>query len=597
MARFWCVCVAAAVVAACSPRATVTAPSTPATSAVPVSPPVAPAPATAHARWLPHVAPTFDFPIPSPGKQHVFGPASTNFLTPTTAYLGKDRVGMIVGGRRFIYEQGALRKIEAGDDGDGLIAVRAIASALGGGFVFIDGATTFYAESFDAPLHRIASGTGFTVGPHCILGEDNSLVSIPDGKPIKAQVEHLAVQAKSGFAVVTTDKHAWITTDGHTLKPIKLGPFHQSAPDGDALLLVGEKSAERVTRAGAVTAVKIDEAREKQLQHQLVSENPALEDAYPGALLDGGFTITGRPDEWYAVRADHRIWRTNVRTRETSIIGKPVGDDTSYCSGGLLDDAPHVFCMQLGKSMRIYTLDLESGATTLVATWESKNDTTATFMGAAANVYPRSIMVAAACAGDSAADKSCVLDARGNWHDFARPATGKIMPFPGELLAMGSTPDDGIELKNLATGAHRTYSGAEVAPLFAALGIDPKQKPTVLSFKMVDAGMLRIPDGIRAFEIPNPFTPTAPKAESAYVDYTFNPHTPLTITKVDGVVAPAGLHGLRLSGGKLWETSDGWTTWNAVEPPPTGVPADLAGASCSEVGCVLGPWVRIGWDR
>jgi hypothetical protein len=124
--------------------------------------------------------------------------------------------------------------------------------------------------------------------------------------------------------------------------------------------------------------------------------------------------------------------------------------------------------------------------------------------------------------------------------------------------------------------------------------VDPttlKKMPPV-----VEAGILRTTDGIRTFEVPNPFDPIT-KAVSGYVDFPLNPTLPMTTTTVDGIVAVAGPHALRLSGGKLWETSDGWTTWTPVEPPPSGVPADLGGAMCSDAGCVLGSWARLGWDR
>ena len=113
---------------------------------------------------------------------------------------------------------------------------------------------------------------------------------------------------------------------------------------------------------------------------------------------------------------------------------------------------------------------------------------------------------------------------------------------------------------------------------------------------VVSAGYLRTPTGVRVFNVPTPFQPIT-KAVSYFVDLSFDKNVPPSVTAVEGVVATAGEHGLKIANGKLAETDDGWTTWTDVEDPPTGPLQDLAGAMCSDHGCVVGAWTRLGWSK
>lgn len=60
-----------------------------------------------------------------------------------------------------------------------------------------------------------------------------------------------------------------------------------------------------------------------------------------------------------------------------------------------------------------------------------------------------------------------------------------------------------------------------------------------------------------------------------------------------GPVASSGPLALtRSDDGKLWETLDGGRVWTEVEPPPS---AEARPSSCSPVGCLISPFVRLGW--
>jgi len=108
-------------------------------------------------------------------------------------------------------------------------------------------------------------------------------------------------------------------------------------------------------------------------------------------------------------------------------------------------------------------------------------------------------------------------------------------------------------------------------------------------------GTLGTDRGIDMFYGPNPFEPITEPATSLVVHVPLDPTVAATISRVSGVIASAGMHALRLYRGKLYDTSDGWATWREVQPPPSGALSDLADAMCTDAGCLVGPWARIGW--
>ena len=58
-----------------------------------------------------------------------------------------------------------------------------------------------------------------------------------------------------------------------------------------------------------------------------------------------------------------QIWRVNIRTHEIKAIGALTGkNDDTFCSAGITDQ-PHITCVELGKRLDMYNLDLVTGTT------------------------------------------------------------------------------------------------------------------------------------------------------------------------------------------------------------------------------------------
>jgi hypothetical protein len=599
---------AAAALAACSPPKTVTAPigaPAPARDARRGGATAEPDASAPRARWVPRIAPG---PMSGyPGHlSRMYGPVQNNFGTNATVYLGDRRAGLLEDGRRFAFQDEKLVAVDAETARRRLDRVTAIEPKLGGGFVFSGQDGLFFAATFDGALRQLSpTEQTFEVVPSALLLGGATLVSTRDGKPIAsapAGLEHV-VSHPAGFAIARSSASAgppkaWFTTDGRAWRELRVGKFREAVVEGEALLLLADGGAVHVARDGKVSAAGLtdDEAGMRVLASQLqIGESRAVEDGFEGALLDAAFAPSGRADdEWFGVRRRH-VFRLRTRTHELTQLGGEIGAAGAFCSASSLDDTPHVVCFELGKRLDIHRLDLATGALTPERSLVVKSGF-ARHIGAVASMYPHTLIVMATCDGDATTGAVCVRDDRGAWTTFPAPGPKDTMlPFPGEVLLVAELPDGALELRSAGRPERHVFPPAEVAAMRSALGVTaapPKgQMPPVVS-----AGYLRTAEGVRNFHVPNPFAPIT-KAVSYAVDLALDGRSPPSITPVEGVVAVAGMHGLRLASGKLWETNDGWKTWYEVDPPPTGAPRDLGGAMCSEAGCVIGPWVRLGWQR
>jgi hypothetical protein len=140
---------------------------------------------------------------------------------------------------------------------------------------------------------------------------------------------------------------------------------------------------------------------------------------------------------------------------------------------------------------------------------------------------------------------------------------------------------------------HRTEvacpAGVRAATL-RALGLDPTQ-PAQRERLRPDApiargAMLPRPGVLRTFE---------GNATRLYVlDYRLTA-AQIDVRTIEGEFALAERRILWLHDGALRESGDGGDSWIDVAPPPTGAPRTLEGARCTMNGCVVGPWVRVGW--
>jgi hypothetical protein len=553
-------------------------------------------------------------PMVLKGKFH--GPISNNYESHLTASLGSAGTGILDRGRRFIASGDAVRPVDAPAGGavtlpGALEGVLRVADALGGGFVFYTNDSVFHAPRFDAPLTRLGSGAvrSFIVGVECVFVRmadgTSALLRLADGRPVAGvPADVVGLRAHStGFMVgLTRDTsgpptHVYFTKDARTWKKLAIAGARDNDvyADGDALAVMTDATnGFRIGRDGKAMPIVLtpDEAMEKMML-AMVGGAPPEPTKVPdgGALLTGGWIPSSRHgDEWFLLRGGQLYVARGAEVRK---VGPEVRGDLS-CAAVEVERQPLLLCAQLGTSMLVYRLDLETGARVLEREVKVTQGV-ATHIGMG-NMYPQAVMIAATCDGRADAGY-CVRDVTGAYHTFDAPpqgTKGSVFIFPGEVIYALPDATGAIELQRAGTSERVTFSAETMKPLNATLGVDPGATMPDLPF--TTSGIARLPTRIRMFHGPNPFRPAPASPMNHALDLPLDGARP-TILSVPGVIATAGLHALRLDGGKLYESADGWATWHEVAPPPTGVPADLDGAMCDERGCLFGAWARVGWER
>jgi hypothetical protein len=554
-----------------------------------------------HPRWVPRVAPA---PFPGFGaidaSADIYAPIRNNYGTDATVYLGQWRVGVIDENRRYLYQDGRLRAVNREPTSEGVASVLAIAPGQGGGFLFAGPAGLFFAATFEGPLRKLASDarwySGMAPGSILLGGEQPGFVSTGDGLPIAGSPQAENVFAhRNGFAIAWSEvsNQAWFTANGRDWKTLASQRIRDVFEDGDALLVSTEGDGLRVGSDGSSKSVTLtaDEwiAKKWASNTPLIPDHSGPGDAYEGALIDAGWARTGRgDDEWVGVYRD-QLWLAQGRGRGLHSLGSVPRDEG--CGVAPIFGQMLLLCFQLGTRLSVSRVDVSTGRVSLERTIQIRRGV-AQHLGTT-DTFPTTLMATSSCDGDAEAGL-CVRNREGVWTDYPPfPKVGRLLVFPNGLVTFGGSDVEGWRVQ--ASGKPtRVFPAGETRPLLAAMGItgkDSSQMRTVLS------GALRTATGIRLFHTPNPMLPVSGDGDSYALDLPFDSARPPSIEHVPGVVACAGMHGLRLAGGRLWETNDAWHSWRPVEPPPTGrVPRDLAAAMCFDSGCVLGVWARIGWN-
>jgi hypothetical protein len=452
-------------------------------------------------------------------------------------------------------------------------------------------------------MRKLARDAGLLVGvaPRSILlsGEQPGFVSTMDGRPIPGSPNAERVFAHHrGFAIASSEivERTWFTATGRSWKEVSSEHFQNAVEDGDAVLAFTETGALRVESDGTARPVTLtpDERLSKSLGRtaEFVPENWGPKDGYEGALIDAGWMLTGRSDdEWLGV-FDGQMLIARVGSHEMHSLGK-VGREDEMCGVAMIGGQIFLECAALGKRLSVFRVDLATERTILDRTVEV-NRGFALNLGLS-EAYPRTFWVAATCDGD--ADRGiCVRDKNGVWLTLPPPPKGaQLFVSSSDALVSIRSPRGELELQ-VNGKTRRVFAAAEIRRVEEAMGVASASKEHPPS--VVQTGFLRTTTGLRIFFTPNSWKPTEGDGDSYALDLPLDQHVAPSLIHVAGVVAAAGAYGLRLSKGQLSETSDGWQTWHAVEPPPpTGTPRDLGGTQCFEHGCILGIWARIGWRK
>ncbi len=593
----------------------------------------------------PRVATVVSPPAPPTPQAAASPPASPELHPPRAHYVAREPVGDATGlkrnealhnvrlapgsiglldlGHRYTFQKNQLAAADDSGAQGRLVGFVQVPDAFGGGFVFYEEHTAYFAKTFAGSLVRLGDHpmSDFDIGPRCILIRDGHghgwLFGLDDGKPIAkapSDLEHFMAHP-SGFMVGASDKlsHVYFAQKAGSWRELAIKKMVDGLVEEDDILVsdardnvyrvrsdgtvvAAEKDAmsdadERM-RAAAMSAMGLTESDEEAKKTEAPAP-PLTAVPTEAALLAGGWVPSMRAeDEWFGVHQD-RVYIARTRTGEIRAPG-PVLESGEECVGRVLSGQPLLVCMTtLDTRLRVFRVDLGTGERLL------ENEVNVT-QGTARRIfngqyYPWTVVITASCEGD-ARGGMCVRGSDGHYSTYKLPDSGDSYIFPGEVIQAKQDGRGGLGLSRLSNGKVYAFDATTIN---AALHLDAE----VLSGKkippFIESGALLTRSSLRLFHVPNPFIKPLPPSPVSYaIDLPLDGSGKVRLLPASGVVVAAGAHGLRLDAGKLYETNDGWTTWYEVASPPSGAPENLADAMCfDDLWCLFGPWARIGWQR
>jgi hypothetical protein len=561
------------------------------------------------------------------GVLKLYGPATTNEALEYNVRLAPGSIGLLDLGHRYTFQKNQLAAADDSGAQGRLVGFVQVPDAFGGGFVFYEEHTAYFAKTFAGSLVRLGDHpmSDFDIGPRCILIRDGHghgwLFGLDDAKPIAkapSDLEHFMAHL-SGFMVGASDKlsHVYFAQKAGSWRELAIKKMVDGLVEEDDILVSdAHDNVYRVRRDGRIVAAKKDamsdaesRARAAAISAMGLTENdeeaekteapapPLTAVPTEAALLAGGWSPSMQAeDEWFGVHQD-RVYIARTRTGEIRTLGPVLQSGEELCEGRVLSGWPLLVCGILGTRLRVFRIDLDTGKRSL----ENEVNVTqgmARQIGRAQGYYPETVFITASCEGD-ARGGVCVRGSDGHYSTYELPGSdrGNSYIFPGEVIQSKDDGREGLGLSRLSNGKVYAFDATAMKEVNTTLRWDAEARSGKKFPPFIESGALLTRSSLRLFYIPDPRHPLPPLPASYAIDLPLDGSGKVRLLRASGVVVATGAHGLRLDAGKLYETNDGWTTWYEVASPPSGAPENLAAATCDDRGCLFGPWARIGWQR
>lgn len=521
----------------------------------------------------------------TPPNQYVLR-LPTRTTTNARFELDKGRLGLVMRGGRWIVD-GRGMQLEVKDDGFGLSRAAQVDAGAGGGYVFTGSTGLYWSATFDGPLKQIAIGNVFqaSVGPGFVLAQmyDGRVRAFEteSGKPFtKLPLGTLVVRtAKDGtVAAIAHNGRAYVSRDrgmGWSDITADVGtPVSLEVADGQLFVVDVTGDATRVDQGSLVRAVVPPRPPPPFDPEWTRAETPLEFAISKGVMVDEGRALA-------------------VDNGTIFEIALGSGKIVARESGGV---PPQGSCVPMATAQRVLflcgTSDGSSvfsrakrgtGGTKLEKTFEGRG----TFLRGANDT----LLYTGSCR-DSVVKPgvACVRLRSGEWLELDRSADLSDAPAAEPLRVIAWVPrDEGAYLvvggKN--GGIWDAKSGAKsrldddqlkkIEPLFQPVSGRLMDRVGVAPGGDI-VGVGRDNVGFRISE-------GGKHVERSPFRYN-------TVSVVSNrVLAHDG------SSNSLWQSEDWGWTFTEVEGPPesAGVRGETP-RTCTEVGCILSQWMRIGWE-
>jgi hypothetical protein len=498
--------------------------------------------------------------------------------------LGNGSFGVIARGERWVLDERGSN-LKQLDDGLSLGRAQAIGKGAGGGYLFFGPFGLYSAASFDGELVRIAptvarasAGAGFVM----VVFDDGRVRSIDRatgkaGPALPLGTTELATADDGTTVAITHGARALVTRDkGASWTDITKDlsvPTDATVRDG-SVWVIDQAGAARVDASGVVRA-------------------PLPSDARPA--FDAGWTRSESPLEIALARgaraSSDRVWvadagtifEVSTATGEVAALEKGVLPGNGACEQVSVSDSVLFFCTQ-SDSAAVFRRPKRGSVTKLERTF----GTNGVFLVGAGDA----VLFAGPCEGSATkAGIACSRNQEGDWVTLDRSGEIADRPPSEPLRFVGWVPKEdgayalvagkGGGLWDAKTGNKTRLEEQEIARLEPLLQTRSTGRTTVSDRLAVVDGVIvgfgsdnvgfKVADGGKRIE-----------------------RSPFRMSSLHNVRGQA--LGRDSSTGTLWQSSDWGFTFTEVDGPPEGPTIRDDVRACSEGGCTLTQWLRVGWE-
>ncbi len=502
--------------------------------------------------------------------------------TTTRVTLDGGKLGVVIRGERMIVDAMG-NPIDVGDEGNRLLAVYPVDKGAGEGFFFVGSEGLFHSKTFRGKLTQLHSGSVSSVssGPGfgvAVLGDGRVRAFDFAGKPktglpvgtIVARTADdgtMALITHGGRAFVSRDAAATFTdVTADVGLPIELtvseGSLYIEDVTGEALRVDGGSSTKTVAPARPVPPATKE--LKPELARTLAVERGALVADDRAMVVDNGST-----------------YDVSLRTGEILSTERGILPPGANCLPLSMADGVVVLCT--GDTSSVFKRSRRSSALSLEHSFA--------FRGVFRHGRGDALLFEGPCKGGTGAvpGVACLRTRAGDWMQLDRSTelsdpsrndplhpVAWVPKEDGAFLIVGGK---GGGIWDARTGAKTRLDDDEVAALestFHHVGGGPvNHKIGVIEGGVIvgygrDSVAFRISEGGKTIE-KSPFR--------------------------FSTVAFEGMRALAAdTSGSIWQSNDWGWTYAEFAAPPVAINVREDPRACSEVGCSLNSWLRIGWE-
>jgi hypothetical protein len=538
----------------------------------------------------------------------------------TALALDGDGFGAVLGKTRVVSQGGTVRFVPEVTEA----FVERVERAPGGGFLFFAHGAVYASDTFDGPLRPVVAladnVSRVWFGPKGMLVRSNAgerwYLTLPGGAPLPplplglVEIASLsdgraAALADVGRALVSTDRgERWIDVTADLAAP-PASVVVQRPPGQAAELWITDtgKQAYRVEPGGAVRAFdRLPYLPDPPLRPRDPAwhgrEPPLVAAVRRGARIDGDRAV---------VAAGGDVVQVHLRTGAIAIVaaGRLPPDlpcDAVSVSGDVL-----FVCAARGRPSVVMTAGTFDRPSRLERTFPNEGPFYAGDDG--------SLVYGGSCDGGRMGTAACARTESGEWRDVSIDAdladagapAAKAPPVASKPGATPSPLDPRRVLRWIPRPGGRPLAvvqdGAIPAvfdPLSGLLRSFKEHEDAWKRAGAVTAALATHAPGSGAPIVDHRWTGTLAGALHGWLE-----HGQAALVTPDGNVALTAFHFARASshgpfglaedsGGRVFQSTDRGDTWIEVAGLPISGAHGLT--ACTDVGCELSPWVRLGWE-